>query len=313
MVRAGVAKDALRISFGIIWLIDAVLKWLPGFRSDYMATIMGQADGQPGWLKPWFDFWINLQHPGVMFFAYLVAAAETLIAVALIAGFARKLTYISAAAFSVIIWATAEGFGGPYTSGSADIGTAVICAVVFMGLLALSYYAGPARYSADYYLEKISWWRRVAELRRPLPGSVPFPQGRRATRPARQPAQPDCQPGHGARQGTRRPPQGGHQEPQAGRAHHSRRNRDSRGDQHRDRGRHQWIHPGRAGRRIGPGGRGRAGLLLVRVMSSQFGGGGSIMDGTTNGSKMGSTGYQWMTGLSGTAPAWMRGHGRRPG
>ena len=164
-------KDALRISFGIIWLIDATLKWLPGFRSGYMSTIMGQADGQPGWLKGWFTFWINLQHPQAMFFAYLVAVAETLIAVALIAGFARKLTYISAAAFSVLIWATAEGFGGPYTSGSADIGTAVIYAVVFLGLLALSYYAGPARYSADYYLEKkISWWWKVAEVRRPVPG-----------------------------------------------------------------------------------------------------------------------------------------------
>ena len=30
-------KDALRISFGVIWMIDAVLKWLPGFRSDYVA------------------------------------------------------------------------------------------------------------------------------------------------------------------------------------------------------------------------------------------------------------------------------------
>lgn len=26
-------KDALRIGFGVIWLIDAVLKWLPGFRA----------------------------------------------------------------------------------------------------------------------------------------------------------------------------------------------------------------------------------------------------------------------------------------
>jgi hypothetical protein len=32
----------------VIWLIDAILKWLPGFRSGYMDTIMGQADGQPG-------------------------------------------------------------------------------------------------------------------------------------------------------------------------------------------------------------------------------------------------------------------------
>jgi hypothetical protein len=52
-------KDALRVSFGIIWLIDATLKWLPGFRSNYMGAIMGEAQGQPGWLKPWFDFWVN--------------------------------------------------------------------------------------------------------------------------------------------------------------------------------------------------------------------------------------------------------------
>ncbi len=169
-------KDALRVSFGIIWLIDAVLKWLPGFRSGYMDTIMGQAQGQPGWLRPWFNFWINLQHPRVMFFAYLVAVVETLIAIALIAGFARKLTYLSAIGFSLLIWATAEGFGGPYTSGAADIGTAVIYAVVFAGLLVLGAYAGTARYSADYHLEKkISWWWRLAEVRRPvqdIPGQV---------------------------------------------------------------------------------------------------------------------------------------------
>src|SRR5438445_11367167 len=100
--------------------------------------------------------------------AYLVPIVETLIAVALIAGFARKITYIAAATFSVMIWAIAEGFGGPYTSGASDIGTAIIYAVVFAGLLAVSYYAGPARYSADYYLEKkISWWWRLAELCRP--------------------------------------------------------------------------------------------------------------------------------------------------
>jgi len=161
-------KDALRITFGVIWLIDATLKWLPGFRAGYMSTIMGEAQSQPGWLRPWFDFWIRLQHPDAVFLAYLVAVVETLIALALIAGFARKLTYLSAIVFSLLIWATAEGFGGPYISGASDIGTAIIYAVVFAGLLALSYYAGPARFSADYYLEKkIGWWWRVAEMRRP--------------------------------------------------------------------------------------------------------------------------------------------------
>jgi nitrite reductase (NO-forming) len=168
--RSAWPKDALRITFGFIWLIDAVLKWLPGFRHDYMSTIMGTAQGQPGWLQPWFHFWIRLQHPDITFFWALVATTETLIALALIFGFARKLTYIAAIVFSVLIWATAEGFGGPYTSGASDIGTAIIYAVVFGGLLALSYYAGPARYSVDYYLEqRISWWWKVAEMRRPEP------------------------------------------------------------------------------------------------------------------------------------------------
>jgi hypothetical protein len=40
--------------------------------------------------------------------------------------------------------------------------------VVFAGLLALSYYCGTARYSVDYYLEqRVSWWWRLAEPRRP--------------------------------------------------------------------------------------------------------------------------------------------------
>ena len=160
-------KTSLRVTFGVIWLIDAILKWLPGFRSGYMDQLMGQADGQPGWLRPWFTWWINLQHPHPYLFAYTVAAVETLIALAVIAGFARKLTYTAAIVLSLLIWGTAEGFGGPYTSGSADIGTAVIYALVFAALLLFSYYQGTAPLTADAYLEeRISWWHRIAEVGR---------------------------------------------------------------------------------------------------------------------------------------------------
>ncbi|MBI1379294.1 MAG: DoxX family membrane protein [Frankiales bacterium] len=158
-------KTAFRVIFGLIWLIDAVLKWLPGFRDGYMDTIMGQSEGQPTWLDPWFNFWINLQHPNPAFFAYLVAVLETGIALAVIFGFARKLTYLSAIVLSLLIWGTAEGFGGPYTSGSADIGTAIIYSLVFALLLCLAYYQGPSRFSVDYYLEqRISWWHWIAEI-----------------------------------------------------------------------------------------------------------------------------------------------------
>lgn len=158
-------KIALRIGFGVIWLVDAAFKWLPGFRSDYVDTLKEGSEGQPGWLKGWFDFWINLQQPNATFFAYLVAVTETLIAVALIAGFARKLTYTAALVFSLLIWSTAEGFGGPYTSGSEDVGTAIIYAFVFAALLAFAYYHGTSQLSVDAYLERrISWWHRIAEV-----------------------------------------------------------------------------------------------------------------------------------------------------
>src|SRR6266568_8400373 len=117
-----------------------------------MDTIMGQSQGQPTWLDPWFNFWINLQHPRPEFFAYMVALMETIIAVSLIFGFARKLVYSGAIALSLLIWATAEGFGGPYTAGAADVGTALIYALVFALLLSLSYYQGPSRLTVDYWL-----------------------------------------------------------------------------------------------------------------------------------------------------------------
>jgi len=161
-------KYALRITFGMIWLIDAVLKWLPGFRSGYMGMISGAGQGQPGWLRPWFSFWTNLQSPHPGFYAYLVAVLETLVALAILLGVARKVSYIAAAAFSVVIWAAAEGFGGPYTSGASDIGTAIIYALVFGCLLTLAAYTGPDTYSVDHYIEKrISWWWRIAEFGRP--------------------------------------------------------------------------------------------------------------------------------------------------
>jgi nitrite reductase (NO-forming) len=165
-VRAnGRAKDAFRIGFAMIWLIDAFLKWEPAFRSGFTNDLKMAAQGQPGWLHGWFHFWIKIVAPNSGLFSYSTAVIETLVALAVLVGFARKFTYISAALFCVLIWATAEGFGGPYTSSSTDIGTAVIYAVVFMGLLALDYETGPSRFTVDSLIERrVSWWHRIAEI-----------------------------------------------------------------------------------------------------------------------------------------------------
>ena len=170
MRRIDWPKSAVRITFGIIWLIDAIFKWQPGFHDDYLGFLQDASKGQPDWLSGWFNFWINLVSPRVGFFAYTTAVLETLIALALICGFGRKLTYIAAAAFSLLIWSTAEGFGGPYTAGSTDVGAALIYAVVFLSLLVLNWQAGPSRISIDYLIEqRFPWWAKIAEVR-PVPG-----------------------------------------------------------------------------------------------------------------------------------------------
>ena len=89
--------SALRIAFGVVWAVDAALKWLPGFKDGYKATVEGIAAGQPDGLRWWFDFWAALMGSHATFFWALVAVIETLIALALLSGFARKATYIAAA------------------------------------------------------------------------------------------------------------------------------------------------------------------------------------------------------------------------
>ncbi|MBF6596551.1 MAG: hypothetical protein IVW51_19180 [Thermaceae bacterium] len=155
----------MRVGFGLIWLVDAILKWRPSFRSGYMSNLMAGAQDQPAWLRWWFDFWIRIQQGHAGLFSYLVAVTEALIALAVILGFARKLTYVSAAALSFMIWATAEGFGGPYTASTVDIGAAVIYSVVFLALLAISAQEGTSRYSVDALIEpRVSWWHWIAEV-----------------------------------------------------------------------------------------------------------------------------------------------------
>jgi nitrite reductase (NO-forming) len=160
------AKDLFRIGFGLIWAIDAGFKWQSGFRQSFMGMVMEEGKGQPGWMHGWFHFWVNLQHPHAMVFAYMTAVIESGIALSLIFGFARKYLYIMGAVFSLTIWGTAEGFGGPYGASSTDIGAAVMYAVVFSGLLALNKEAGAtSRFSVDCLIEKrVSWWHRIAEV-----------------------------------------------------------------------------------------------------------------------------------------------------
>lgn len=153
----------LRIAFGFMWAVDASFKWRPAFRESFLSQVQSAGQGQVSWLHGWFNFWATLMAHNPTLFAYMVAVVESMIALALLVGLARRSTYLAAALFSLLIWAIAEGFGGPYGSDSTDIGTGIVYAVVFLALYGLDRLAVPAKWSVDKaIIKKFPWWVVVA-------------------------------------------------------------------------------------------------------------------------------------------------------
>ncbi len=129
----------LRIAFGIVWAIDAWLKWQPGFIKSFTDSIKSAQQGQPDGVKNWISFWTHVVSSNPQFFAYLTAVIETGLALFLILGLLTNLTCVVGFIWSLGIWAIPEGFGGPYTPGqSTDIGTAILYALMFAVLFAIA-------------------------------------------------------------------------------------------------------------------------------------------------------------------------------
>ena len=156
---------ALRIVFGVIWLIDAGLKMNHVFVNEFKADFTEGAAGQPGWLHWWFRFWTHVINTSPSTFAYITIVLETVIGLSLVFGFARRSGYIIGFLFSMAIWAIPEGFGGPYSMSSTDIAQGIIYALVFAALYGLdsALNSRPA-WSVDETIEhRFSWWRPIAE------------------------------------------------------------------------------------------------------------------------------------------------------
>lgn len=124
----------LRIVFGVVWAIDAQFKWQPAFQTGFASYLTGALDGQPPAVKARIDFWVKIINVNPHVFGIVVAMSESALAIALIFGLFSNLATIGGVLLTLVIWTTAEGFGGPYKAGSTDVGTAIIYAFVFIAL-----------------------------------------------------------------------------------------------------------------------------------------------------------------------------------
>ena len=124
----------LRIAFGAVWLVDASFKWSPAFINNLTDYLAQGAQGQPALVEWWINLWIQSVSVDPHFFAIVVACAETAIAIGLLLGLFTEIAMAGGIAMTLVIWSTAEGFGGPYMAGSTDVGAAIIYALLFVAL-----------------------------------------------------------------------------------------------------------------------------------------------------------------------------------
>jgi nitrite reductase (NO-forming) len=161
---------AVRISFGLIWAIDASFKWLPGFiHGQTLSDELGAA-GQihTPVLHQWISMWhsVATSHPGA--FAIGTAVIETAIAFGMVFGVMSNLLFVGSALYSIGVWSSAEAFGLPWTaSGITDVG--VMSGYVFASL-ALLYAFGGATWSLDARLRPLLG--RFGRLSSPSPEEI---------------------------------------------------------------------------------------------------------------------------------------------
>jgi uncharacterized membrane protein YphA (DoxX/SURF4 family) len=129
----------LRIIFGLVLVVAAILKWQPQFQNTFVDQVSAAKAGQPAIIQGWIAFWANLVSINPLLFARIEASTETALAVFVIFGMFSNLTNIVGILLSLGIWSIPEGFGGPYVPGmSTDVGTAFPYAIIFAMLLCVS-------------------------------------------------------------------------------------------------------------------------------------------------------------------------------
>ena len=47
------SSAALRVMFGIIWMVNAAFTWMPSFAANYAGYLRNAAEGQPAWSAWW--------------------------------------------------------------------------------------------------------------------------------------------------------------------------------------------------------------------------------------------------------------------
>src|SRR5215467_16070829 len=165
--RSLIAFTLFRVAFGVVWLVDGSMKFLLCQPSDVIKLIQDASQGQPGWLHPWYNFWLASLTSAPATCLHGIGSIELALGSALVIGFLRKSVYLGGIILSLMIWSIVEGFGGPYKSGSTstDIGAAIMYAFIFVAIIIVERSSNYSRHSLDALIErKLNGWKHIEEF-----------------------------------------------------------------------------------------------------------------------------------------------------
>lgn len=157
----------LRVTFGGVWLLNALSSWHVALMPDLHTQLAQQSlDGMHTGM--WMSFWQHIALGNTHAFASAIAVIELLLALCLLAGLFSRTACCAGIALTLFACSTAQQLDILYGPGANDIGVVITYILVFCGLLLSR--AGQL-YGLDFYLHKVRH-KMVGE--KPVEPALPY-------------------------------------------------------------------------------------------------------------------------------------------
>jgi nitrite reductase (NO-forming) len=137
----------VRITFGVIWLIDGLLQWQPANFHNFLQLITAVGQGQPAPLAAVIEAGQAVAAINPILANALLAALETAIGISLITNVLSRWALRISALLAIAIWVFGQGLGMVFMAGATDIQSGPLYVLVSLMLLKAASNAGLYRRS----------------------------------------------------------------------------------------------------------------------------------------------------------------------
>ncbi|MHB8252382.1 MAG: hypothetical protein ACYDEV_01460 [Acidiferrobacter sp.] len=132
------AFAVMRIVFGVIWAVNTVLEANQPYINHFLGSIVERVKGQSDVVRAYLHGVIHVVNVlGPNHVAIATVVLDGLLALSLLTGVALRPLARLGVVYSLFLWSTVGGFGGPYVAGATDPGTAIVYALTFFTILSV--------------------------------------------------------------------------------------------------------------------------------------------------------------------------------